>query len=435
MKLIAFQSDKGDCLLLETENGSNRMLIDGGMRRAYSEHVAPALGKLRQAGKKIDIACISHIDADHIAGVLQLLDDEAAWRVHEYQLQHGNPGHPPPEAPRPPTVGAIFHNSFHDQIGKNSGEIEDMLAATAVILSGADHPWLIEVADRRRELAMSIPEAMRVSRRIKPEQLNILLNPQYAGKLMMVEDGSPAIALGSVKLTVIGPLPDDLTKLRKEWNAWLKKNQEKVAEIRAQGQRDEENLGASEVNRLLGPLLRAAERLGAMELALAKELGNRKKVTAPNLASLMLLAEENGQRVLLTGDGHADDILKGLDHQAAFDPQGKLHVDVLKVQHHGSEHNLHQEFCDRVTGDNYVFCGNGQHENPDLDVLQLIFDRRMASDSGKFKFWFNSSSTESVAPDGQAHMAKVENLAAKLAGKSSARLTNKFIKGDSIRIL
>ena len=54
MKLTAFQADKGDCLLLETANGKNRMLVDGGMKRAYSAHVAPALGALRRAKKKLN---------------------------------------------------------------------------------------------------------------------------------------------------------------------------------------------------------------------------------------------------------------------------------------------------------------------------------------------------------------------------------------------
>jgi len=64
-------------------------------------------------------------------------------------------------------------------------------------------------------------------------------------------------------------------------------------------------------------------------------LGNRKKVTTPNLASLMFLAEENGKSILLTGDGHGDDILKGLAHHQALDANERLQVDVLKVQHHG----------------------------------------------------------------------------------------------------
>jgi hypothetical protein len=88
-----------------------------------------------------------------------------------------------------------------------------------------------------------------------------------------------------------------------------------------------------------------------------------------------------------------------------------------------------------VSADHYVFCGNGEHENPDLDVLQLVFDRRMANDRKAFKFWFNSTAKLSVKSDGQNHMKKLESLAAKLAANSRGRMTAEFIKGSSIRIL
>ena len=47
MKLTVFQSENGDCMLLTGADG-RKVLIDGGMKAAYSEHVAPALGKLRE---------------------------------------------------------------------------------------------------------------------------------------------------------------------------------------------------------------------------------------------------------------------------------------------------------------------------------------------------------------------------------------------------
>lgn len=43
MKLTVFQSDKGDCLLV-TGNGGKWMLVDGGMRSSYAQHVAAAFG-------------------------------------------------------------------------------------------------------------------------------------------------------------------------------------------------------------------------------------------------------------------------------------------------------------------------------------------------------------------------------------------------------
>ncbi len=52
MKLTVFQSDKGDCLMLES--GGKRMLIDGGMRDSYTRHVAPTLSELGKNGEKLD---------------------------------------------------------------------------------------------------------------------------------------------------------------------------------------------------------------------------------------------------------------------------------------------------------------------------------------------------------------------------------------------
>ena len=86
MHLTAFQSGKGDCLLLSNTAGTTRILVDGGMPAAYSTHVAPALGKLRAAKKTLDLVYVSHIDQDHIGGVLQACSTtRSTWRVHEHQ--------------------------------------------------------------------------------------------------------------------------------------------------------------------------------------------------------------------------------------------------------------------------------------------------------------------------------------------------------------
>src|SRR5689334_20710950 len=168
MHLTAFQSGKGDCLLLTNAAGTARVLIDGGMPDAYRAHVAPALGQLRKAKKKIDLVYISHIDEDHIGGILEMLDDEVAWRVHGHQIANGNPGHKPPGAPRPPEIQGIWHNAFHEQLGDNAGAVEDALAAAAPVLSGADIETLREAGVAQAGLANSVRQAIQVSRRVGP---------------------------------------------------------------------------------------------------------------------------------------------------------------------------------------------------------------------------------------------------------------------------
>ncbi|HYO78673.1 MAG TPA: hypothetical protein VE010_19595, partial [Thermoanaerobaculia bacterium] len=181
----------------------------------------------------------------------------------------------------------------------------------------------------------------------------------------------------------------------------------------------------------------SADDLQAAVLAQAAKLGDRNEVTTPNLASLMMLVEENGREILLTGDGHSADILRGLEQVGRIEPGGSLHVNVLKVQHHGSEHNIDEEFCRRVSADHYIFCGNGAHTNPELPVIQAIFDSRIGPASSpnapntKFRFWFNSHSDVSDVAKNRTHMKKIEALAEKLASKSGGKFTAQFLKESS----
>jgi beta-lactamase superfamily II metal-dependent hydrolase len=427
VKLTVFQSDKGDCLLLTTADG-RRLLADGGMRASYAEHVAPALGALRKQNLALELVYLSHIDQDHIAGILQLMDDEVAWRVHDFQLASGNTTHRKPSAPRPPKVVQIWHNAFHEQVGTNSGAIEDMLAATAVVLEATNRGNDRELAQAQRNLATGVADAIKLTRRVGSEQLGIPVNEPFGGLLALVRDGQATIRLGGASITLIGPFERELADLRRDWNKWLRENEEALARISASMREDAQQLGTSELDRL-----RANVSLKA------GELGDRSKVTTPNLASLMLLVEEKGRSVLLTGDGHRDDILKGLEHAGRID-EGAVHFNVLKVQHHGSEHNLDADFCRQVSADNYVICANGNDQNPDLRVVEAIINSRIGSTrqrarndqaSAPFKLWFNSSSTATPLNKNREHMKAVERLVTKRAGGSEGRMTFSFLNDHS----
>ena len=102
--------------------------------------------------------------------------------------------------------GGIWHNAFRDQLGNLTERVEDTLAASAPLLLAADAAELRRDGSKQGLLAQSIPEALKVSRRIGPSQLNIARNKQIAGKLATVEGIAQAAKLGTVTLTVIGPV-------------------------------------------------------------------------------------------------------------------------------------------------------------------------------------------------------------------------------------
>lgn len=442
MKLTMFQSDKGDCLMLEERDAAGkRMLIDGGMAKSYSAFVAPTMGKLKTAKKTLDVVYVSHIDDDHISGVRQLLDDLVAWRVYRFQSKKGNTRIKKPKAPEPPTPKAIWHNGFHTLLKENSGPIEDALSASAAVLSLApdnmraakSNTLLVDLAEECQDLVTGVNTAIQVSNRISPEQLNIPLNPDYNGKLMFVRDGKAApIKLGTMRIHILAPRNADLKRLRDDWDEWLRANKEALSKLRQKAKDTEDKLG-SEAERVMAPMIEQA-----------KVLGNSQSVTPPNLASLMLLVEQgsetNLKRIILTGDGLGSEVIHGLDDLGKLRKDGSLHVDVLKVMHHGSEHNMDAKFPLLITADHYVFCGNGFSGNPEEIVVDTILASRLSSGKRRsknpeagnsFDVWFNTHPSVVENTKYRAQIKKIEKLVNAQQAKSKGQMTSHFLKNDS----
>lgn len=100
------------------------------------------------------------------------------------------------------------------------------------------------------------------------------------------------------------------------------------------------------------------------------EVKFRADTSAANLSSIVMLIEVFGRKILLTGDQRGDHVLEGLIKTKKA-KGGTLHVDILKVPHHGAIANNQKEFVAAVTADTYVFSANGKDQNPDPPVLAM----------------------------------------------------------------
>ncbi len=442
MKLTIFQSDKGDCLLLEAESGE-LMLCDGGMGPSMRNHVRAELGALRDEERELEFAYISHIDNDHISGVLQLLEDEVEWRVYHHHKEKGDPV-AKPKVPRPPVIKGILHNGFRDQITANNKSIASLYAAKAIenllgtmapSLFGTAAPDLVKAADEMQAIATGVPHAIEVSKLIAADALDIPLNkpPGVTGPARLLFAGRPGekFALGSLKFTLIGPTAKELRDLRDGWNNWLRNNKQRLKEIR------------SELKKRIDEFSNGALVSSPFDLRDWEGIPDFEGVSVPNVASLMFMVEEeDGKRLLLTGDCQQKFILDGLKRTGFLD-DGHLHLDVLKVQHHGSENNMDIDFAKKVSADHYVFCGNGEHANPDLGVLDIVFNSRLGKPSVRalapkakdrqFHFWFSTNS-DMLPEDTEKHenFVVIEKKAEKLAAQSSGLLHLHFNEAASI---
>jgi hypothetical protein len=435
VRLHIYQSDKGDCILLEAGDGA-LVLCDGGMRSSMTDFVREDLAE-RVGGRSIRYAYVSHIDSDHISGVLQLLEDEAEWRVFDLHAATPRPIKPP-RVPRPPQIEGILNNAFRDQVGRNSKPIEDLMAAAVPSFFATSEPRLVDVALDLRQIATSVPEALKVSGLAGQDALdipvNVLPGQTGPGPLLFVDDESGAevsFTVGSMTFRLIGPTKRELADLRDGWNNWLRNTPDQLARVRAQ------------IKKRLDEFATGVTGDSPFDLRDWNGIPDYKGVTAPNVASMMFMVEEGGQRLLLTGDSHQDKIIGGLRLANFLVNDEHVHVDVLKVQHHGSENNLDADFARAVSADHYVFCGNGEHGNPNPDVVDFIFDSRMGPAAVRalapeaagrpFTFWFSTSELQADGVGGSSFRGLARHVRG-LADSSGGRLQLRFNENAAITL-
>ncbi|HYI49166.1 MAG TPA: MBL fold metallo-hydrolase [Allosphingosinicella sp.] len=424
MRLRTFKASDGDSLLLSSSD-NHHMLVDGGRSETFREHVAQSVSDC----KTLDVLCISHIDADHITGVLELLDVEVDWRVHLAEASKPPTGRrpfPQPSSPKPPRILQVWHNGFGDQLSTVAGDVRSMLSLAASSQLSLANPDAIPRHNYLADLALGEKQAITLTHRLGAAQLGIPLNKQFGGKLIRAGMAKSTFKLGKTTLTVLGPFQEDLDSLQTQWREWLAANTKAIEDVREEMDRDAGRLQLGEGDIFLRTMEGIAQSTG--------KLGKRESVTTPNLASIIILAAENKRTVLLTGDAAGQDIVKGLEQARKLDSQGCIHVDVLKVQHHGAGANISEEFVKAVTADHYVFCGNGSHSNPEEAVLRLIAESRLdpakrsphAKAGAPFEMHFNHTSTDPNTTTRKGHMKKIETLMATLAAGSGGQMKATF---------
>jgi hypothetical protein len=335
--LEALEAKHGDSLLLHygTKKAPKLIVIDGGPVGVFDQSLRPRLEQLREkrtpgASLPVRLLMVSHIDDDHIRGVLDLTDLLLEQRGGETALCD---------------ITTLWHNSFDEILANNETNVLPASLGASVRLSASGEltfPKDLFRDEGAAAVAANVPQSRRL--RDNVEALALLANDPFP-KLVSLRPKQKALAVGgSLKLRVVGPSQARLEKLEDEWDKKLKVlQQKKPAEAKA--------LAASFLDH-----------------------------SVYNLSSIVVLAEADGKRMLLTGDGLADDILEGLREEGLLKEGGTLHVNVLKMPHHGSIRNVTEEFLSTVTADHYVISANGKFDNPDLDTLKLFSKVRGAAD-------------------------------------------------------
>jgi metal-dependent hydrolase (beta-lactamase superfamily II) len=294
------------------------VLIDGGPYQTFDKHLKPTLQKLPLNGK-LDLIVLSHIDNDHIIGLIDLLEELKSEREKgEKELIK---------------VGKLWHNSFND--------IFELVAEPNTLLKNSflsENFRSTEHTKKRKNIFSSLimkgfQQGTDLSQLAK--SLKMKINPGFK-KLIFVNETANSIRLKHLNFKILGPTKKNLDKLKEEWKDWLTKKRRNIK-----------------------------SEIGLFQLL---------DKSVPNLASIVFLVELKNRKILFTGDGIGDDILKVLSENTMLDNNGKFHVDILKVPHHGSDRNASTKFFDIVYANYYIISANGRDDNPSPDTLKWIIE-------------------------------------------------------------
>ena len=317
---------QGDALWIEygTTDNTRRILIDGGPVKTYAA-IESKLNNMPDGDKGLELIVITHIDTDHIEGLIRLFAEKRnKWTFN-------------------PTD--IWFNGW-----RHIKETQ--------ILGGREGDFLSALIERRT-----------------PDEWNkafdkkaVLVEPEKPIKTIKLKDG--------MKLSLLSPNAQKLNELAAKWETDVKKYELSPGDLEKAWEQLVDMKKYKVVEGVLG---------GTDDLTEKVTSQLRTDQSAANGTSIAFHAKFGRKSCLFLADAHPDLICESI---RKLIPNGKkrLKVDAVKVSHHGSKHNITDEIMKLIDAKHYLISTNGSfHKHPDKSAIETIINGY----DGVPEFWFN----------------------------------------------
>ncbi|MBN1814408.1 MAG: hypothetical protein JXA14_21390 [Anaerolineae bacterium] len=297
------------------------VLIDGGPYYAYRSKkfverktLSRRIQELVDAGGRLELLVVTHVDADHIEGPVKLLANRSVR----------------------PEIQDVWFNAWQhlprrpdDRLGAEHGEI------LSALIQEEGLPWNVA--------------------------------SPFDGGPVVVHPGRalPTATLpGGLQLTLLSPTPTTLAELAKVWEEELRK------EGLAPDSPEEalERLKAS-------PRLRPDDYLGdeRPDVEILAEEPVEDDDSPANGSSIAFVAEFEGKRCLFAGDAHPSVLRASIKKLLDDLGESRLRLDAFKVSHHGSKSNLSRDLLELLACERYLVSTNGSYfGHPDKEAVARI---------------------------------------------------------------
>nr|WP_240915915.1 AVAST type 1 anti-phage system MBL fold metallo-hydrolase Avs1a [Pseudoalteromonas sp. Z1A2] len=343
-----YPAENGDAFLICSSD--TNILIDGGYAKTFDKHIKQDLDNLASKGNILDLVIVTHIDADHIGGIIRLL------LLNESKILS-----------KVISIKKVWHNSLRSLSLPNSSEIsqESLEILKSFIRRG--HPKNL-IAETEQVEEISARQGSTLATLINKGRY--CWNEKHGLKNICVEENSyTSLPNGSIK--VITPTKLRLQELLHSWKKELKRYglTESVTSNTIVDDAFELSLEhRQEENTKLPELTSSGQNIKLEDIYSPDE-------SKTNGSSIATIIELDGVRVLMLADAWAEDIIVELN---AMKAQGdNLEFDAIKISHHGSIHNTSPELLKLIDAPAFFIStnGSGNHNHPDLEPLCAIVDR------------------------------------------------------------
>lgn len=341
-KLKMYPAKNGDAFLVDA--GGTHILIDAGYASTYQDFIAKDLTQLAKEGGKLSLVVCSHVDADHIGGLL------------EFFSLNG------PSDKRGIEVDAVWHNSLRS------------LPAPTAATDGFHDRMVLESIRRRGFPSSALTSPNPISARQGSSLATLLRQHGYTWNAgngsTSISEGDAPVALNSASLQVISPNAARLEELRDLWLREIRKLGYKGSSQPSALVDDAYEMWCAAVPNSSAPRVTPINSNGNPSLA----DGYTADTSISNGSSIALIISSATARVLFLGDAWAADIV---DKLRALQPTAAPIVfDAIKVSHHGSLHNTSVDLLALVDSSCFLISTDGtRHGHPDFEVLAEIVDR------------------------------------------------------------
>lgn len=343
-KLKMYPAKNGDAFLIEV--AGQYILIDAGYASTFCDEIAPDLSLLRQAGKRLSLVLCTHIDADHIGGMIEFVSSNG-----------------PRGARRIIDVDEFWHNSLRSLpkvVGPQDSR-EDQQLLQAIQRRGYPSP----AGSSPMMNPVGAQQGSSLARLLK--ELEYRWNGGDGTRCVQVQ-AAPVELPGGVEIHVIGPRLDRLEALR---NWWIRELQR--LSYRGSGQLSDLVEDAYEM------WWASATQPGAAIVTQIAARAGRGLIdtyvadtSLTNASSIAVILRGEGTNMLFLGDAWAEDVVSQIK-AAGF---GTVMFDAIKVAHHGSRHNSSVELLQYIDAPCFLISSDGsRHGHPDFEVLAEIVDR------------------------------------------------------------